>query len=88
MQQTQTVAAATAAVHAHLDALHAGERHDDLAALLQDLVSAAQAGDQRAVDQALAVIHLDHDALHSGERHDDLADVLAEVVTAARAMAA
>lgn len=81
---TQTVDAAVAAVHTHLDALHAGEAHDLLADLLDDLVAAARTGDQRAVDRALAAVHLDHDALHAGERHDDLAEVLDAVVTTAR----
>ncbi|MFH8295036.1 hypothetical protein [Streptomyces sp. NPDC018059] len=81
----QTVATALAAVHLHLDALHAGEAHDSLADLLDDLVAAAHTGDQHAVDHALAAVHLDHDALHPGDRHDDLAQLLDAVVTAAQA---
>ncbi|MER0443072.1 hypothetical protein ABR738_00525 [Streptomyces sp. Edi4] len=81
---TQTTAEAVAAVHNHLDALHAREAHDLLAELLDDLVAAAHTGDQAAVDHALVAVHLDHDALHPGEAHDDLAEVLAAVVTAAQ----
>lgn len=80
--RTHAVDAAIAAVHLHLDALHAGEAHDSLAALLDDLVAAARTGDQHAIDRALVAVHLDHDALHAGDRHDDLAEVLDAVVTA------
>ncbi|WP_435245049.1 hypothetical protein [Streptomyces tendae] len=80
----QTLDAALAAVHTHLDALHAGEAHDLLADLLDDLVAAVHGGDQSAVDAALSAIHLDQDALHAGDPHDDLAEVLADVVTAAQ----
>ncbi|MFB7649340.1 hypothetical protein ACFC0S_16220 [Streptomyces sp. NPDC056084] len=82
--QTQTTAEAVAAVHTHLNALHAGEAHDLLADLLDDLVAAAHTGDQAAIDHALAAVHTHHDALHAGERHDALAEVLGDVVTAAQ----
>ncbi|MEV1042964.1 hypothetical protein AB0J01_41350 [Streptomyces sp. NPDC050204] len=81
--QTQTVDAAVAAVHTHLDALH-GDAYDHLVPLLDDLVAAARTGDQHAIDRALAEVHLDRDALH-GDAYDYLAEVLDDVVTAVRA---
>lgn len=84
MQTTQTTDQGASAVHLHLDAMYEG--HDELAALLQDLVTAAQSGDQSAIDQAAAAIHLDQDAMY-GQEHDDLAELLDDLVTAAQAEA-
>ncbi|WP_435058458.1 hypothetical protein [Streptomyces sp. bgisy060] len=79
--RTQTVEQAAAAIHLDLDRLYEG--YDDLAELLDDLVTAARTGSQKAIDRARSEIHLDTGTLYEG--YDDLAELLDDLVAAAQA---